>query len=98
MTLKAIITFAIALTGLVSPALGLERFEIITTQALQEMMTEREAGKRDFILVNTLDALIHEHHAIPGSVNIPWSRVTEMKDRLGSDRSRLIVTYCMGYR
>lgn len=84
--------------GVIFPAFGMERFEIITTQELQQMLKEREAGHQDFVLVNTLDALIYEHHSIPGSVNIPWSRVSEMADRLGPDRNRLIITYCMGYR
>ena len=86
------------LAGLLSPAAGMERFEIMTTQELQQLLAEREAGKLDFILVNTLDALIYGHHSIPGSINIPWSRVSDLADRLGSDRERLIITYCMGYR
>jgi 3-mercaptopyruvate sulfurtransferase SseA len=88
----------LVLTGLVSSAHGLERFEIITTQELQQMLTERAAGNQDFVLVNTLDSLIYEHQSIPGSINIPWSRAAGLADRLGSDRNRLVVTYCMGYR
>ena len=98
--MKTILKLALllALATPVAPARGLERFEIITTRQLQQMMAERTAGKRDFVLVNTLDALIHAHHAIPGSINIPWSRVAELHARLGTDRTRLIITYCMGYR
>ncbi|BBO68991.1 hypothetical protein DSCA_29210 [Desulfosarcina alkanivorans] len=97
---KRITTLALLLilTGLVPSARGLERFEIITTQELQRMLTERAAGNQDFALVNTLDALIYEHLSIPGSINIPWSRVADLTDRLGSYRNRLVVTYCMGYR
>lgn len=98
MIIHAIIALSLLLTCLASPAQGLERFEIITTQELQQMLHERESGDRDFVLVNTLDTLIYEHHSIPGSVNIPWSRVTEMKGLLGTDQNRLIITYCMGYR
>lgn len=93
-----VIAISIVLTGLASTAHGLERFEIITTQELQQILTEREAGHLDFVLVNTLDTLIYEHHSIPGSINIPWSRVAEMRDRLGPKQDRLIITYCMGYR
>ena len=84
--------------GLSASVQALERFEIVTTLELQELMAERDAGRLDFFLVNTLDTLIHEHHAIPGSVNIPWSRVSTAADRLGHNRDRLIITYCMGYR
>ena len=77
---------------------GMERFEIVTTQQLQQMLKERSENRLDFALVNTLDTLIYEHHSIPGSINIPWSRVSKHVDRLGEDRDRLIVTYCMGYR
>ena len=77
------------------PASGaaLERFDIVTTQQLSEMLADRAAGKTDFLLVNALDGIIFRDAALPGSVNIPWSRLAELSDRLGADRDRLIVTY-----
>jgi 3-mercaptopyruvate sulfurtransferase SseA len=92
------VVLSLLLAGFVSPVLGLERFEIVTTQELKEMLKERTAGRQNFVLVNTLDTLIYEHHFIPGSINIPWSRIEELADRLGPDRNRLVITYCMGYR
>ena len=76
------------------PAVAMERFDIVTTQELAQMLAERDAGSRDFCLVITLDTMIYEHQSIPGSVNVPWSRVKELgAERLGPDRDRLIVTY-----
>ena len=76
-----------------SPVSSLERFEIITTEQLESLLAERRAGDVDFILVNALDEIIYRHHAIPGSINVPWSRVDETADRLGGDKDRLIITY-----
>jgi 3-mercaptopyruvate sulfurtransferase SseA len=97
-TLKLIITFSLILMGCVSAAQALERFEIVTTQELRQILAQRAKGMQDFVLVNSLDALIYNNHFIPGSVNIPWHRVTQKANHLGTDRNRLIITYCMGYR
>lgn len=74
------------------------RFPIVTTQNLQQLLEERSQGTMQFLLVNTLDMLIAEHHSIPGSVNIPWSRIAELSEQLGNNKEKLIITYCMGYR
>ncbi len=76
-----------------APVYGLERFEIITTQQLKQMLAEREAGNIDFLLVNSLDRLIYEHSAIPGSLNLPWSEASSGEKILGPDKDRMIVTY-----
>ncbi len=79
-------------------AVALERFDIITTKELQTMLQDRKEGKIDFLLLNTLDTLIADHHSIPGSINIPWSEVTKRAKELGNNKVKLIVTYCMGHR
>lgn len=81
-----------------SHAQALERFDIITTKELHALITQRGEGKIHFLLVNTLDTLIAGHHSIPGSINIPWSEITERAGELGRDKEKLIITYCMGYR
>ena len=83
---------AIAFNGV--PAAGaMDRFDIITTQQLEQMLAQREAGRLDFLLVNALDEIIFRDRCIPGSINLPWSKVPAFKDRLGADPGRLIVTY-----
>lgn len=84
---------ALLLIGGVQTAAAMERFELITTLELEQMLAQRQRGEIDFVLVNSLDELIYRHHAIPGSVNVPWSRVNELAGRLGTDKNRLIVTY-----
>ena len=95
---KILVAVVLFLLSLVNTGYTMERFEIISTHQLQQMLKERSEGKLDFVLVNSLDVLIYENLSIPGSVNIPWSRVSELADRLGNDKDKLIVTYCMGYR
>ena len=75
------------------PAWAMERFEIITTQQLEQMLAEREAGRINFLLVNSLDKLIADSIAIPGSVNVPWAEIHEKANLLGEDKDRLIVIY-----
>jgi 3-mercaptopyruvate sulfurtransferase SseA len=74
-------------------AVAMERFELITTQELEQMLVQRQMGEIDFVLVNSLDEIIFRSNSIPGSVNVPWSRVNEVADRLGSDKDKLIITY-----
>lgn len=81
-----------------SAVAAMERFDIVTTNQMKQMIDDRAAGRADFILVNTLDEIISLHSSIPGSVNLPWSRIGELQGRLGPDKDKLIVTYCMGYR
>ncbi len=81
------------------PALAMERFDLVTTRELVSLIEKKRLNKADFILVSTLDELIFKHQAIPGSVNIPWNRARNLAEKkLGPDRSRLVITYCMGYR
>jgi len=75
------------------PAKALERFDIVSTRQLKEMLRLREAGAVDFILVNSLDELIYRDAHIPGSINIPLARVDELIGRLGSDHNKLIIPY-----
>lgn len=72
---------------------ALERFDIITTEELEQMLAQRADGKLDFVLINALDEIIFRNASIPGSVNVPWSRVDETIDRLGNDRDKLMLTY-----
>ncbi len=76
-----------------STGLAMERFDIVTTEVLEKMLKDREKGQMTFVLVNTLDELIYRDRSIPGSANVPWSRVEETAHRLGPDKEKLIITY-----
>ncbi len=72
---------------------ALERFDLVTTEEMQQMLLQREKGAVNFLLVNCLDEMIFRDAHIPGSVNIPLSRHDQFIDRLGKDKNRLIITY-----
>ena len=74
-------------------SVALERFDIVTTQELERLLAQRQAGETDFVLVNALDEMIYRHTSIPGSINLPWSRMDQLVHRLGPDRNKLIITY-----
>lgn len=80
------------LTGIHSAA-AMERFDLVTTQELEQLLAARQKGEIDFFLVNALDEIIFRNVAIPGSINIPWSRVHEKSHRLGDNLDKLIITY-----
>ena len=82
-----------AVLFLKAPVFALERFDIVTTEEMRQMLDARAAGKIDFVLVNALDEIIYRHSSIPGSVNVPWSRVDTKADRLGEDKNKPIITY-----
>lgn len=75
------------------PAIALDRFDIITTQELEQMLKLRNQGKTDFVLVNSLDEIIFRHASIPGSINIPWYKVGDTIHQAGDDPEKLLVMY-----
>ncbi len=83
----------VLILSICSSAWGMERFEIVTTYELKQLLDDREAGIVDFILVNALDALIYEHHHIPGSINLPLHRVSDALSVLGKPKDRMIIIY-----
>ena len=91
-------TFLFVLLVGIHSAGAMERFDLVTTEELQQMLVARDKGEIDFLLVCTLDEIIYRDVAIPGSISVPWSRVDETIHLLGDDPGKLIVTYCMGYR
>ena len=92
--MKKIFCYTIVATLLfASVAFSMERFGIVTTQELRKMLDDRASGKTDFILVNSLDEIIYRNSSIPGSVNVPWSRLDKMSHRLGENKDRLVITY-----
>ena len=76
-----------------TPAYAMERFDIITTEELEQMLAARGRGDLDFVLANSLDEIIFLNASIPGSINIPWSRIDETVHRLGEDKDKRIIFY-----
>ncbi len=92
--MKSSLLFIITiLLFLPSSGAALERFDIITTAEMQQMLNDRESGKIDFLLVNGLDKMIYNHATIPGSINIPLSSYKQCSARLGTQKDKLIIPY-----
>ena len=91
-------TFLMLLLTGIHYAAAMERFDLVTTQELEQMLNARQKGEIDFLLVNVLDEIVFRNVTIPGSINIPWNLIHEKVHLLGDDPDKLIVTYCMGYR
>jgi len=83
------------LLSFVFPSLcfSLERFEIITTSEMQQLLDDRKNEKIDFLLVNALDEMIYRHSSIPGSISIPLNAFKQYAERLGDDPGKLIIPY-----
>jgi len=92
--MKKIVLVSILLLQMIClHVMALERFEIVTTEELVKMLAQRQSGQNDFVLVNTLDEIIYRNNSIPGSVNIPWSRIEKTIHRAGDDMEKLLVMY-----
>ncbi len=74
-------------------ALAMERFDIVTTEQMKQLLDDRTAGRTDFVLVNSLDEIIFRTASIPGSVNVPWYCAEKVGDRIGDPKDRLVITY-----
>lgn len=92
--MKKILLLSVGLTYFFTfSAAAMERFDIVTTEELSELLKQRAAGETDFLLVNALDELIFDSSSIPGSINVPWSKVDSLNHRLGADKDEPIITY-----
>jgi hypothetical protein len=71
----------------------------ISTAELARWVEERNAGARDFLLVDTLPATMYEEHHLPGAVNVPYAELKAhgAEPFYGPDKDRTIVVYCTGY-
>jgi len=81
-----------------SPAWTLERFDIVTTAELAELLEKRDKGEYDFLLINTLDELISQSASIPGSKRIPHWQLKDANTLHDKSPDLPVITYCLGYR
>lgn len=92
--MKAFIAILLMLLTCPIPSGAFERFDIVTTEQLREMLTARESqASADFLLVNTLDEIIYRNESIPGSVSLPWSNISNYKSILGDNKDKEIIFY-----
>jgi rhodanese-related sulfurtransferase len=50
--------------------------------------------KDNFLLVETLPAVIYHHSHLPGAINLPPDKVTDLAQALLPDKDAEIVVYC----
>ncbi len=60
----------------------------------RDELKEKLERSDDFILVETLPATAFEHAHLPGAINLPPDRVTELAPKLLPDKNAEIVVYC----
>ncbi len=48
----------------------------------------------EFLLVETLASTAYEHAHLPGAINLPPEKVTELSSKLLPDKSAAIIVYC----
>jgi rhodanese-related sulfurtransferase len=67
--------------------------QVIKTIARDELKAKLD--RRDnFLLVETLPQTAYEHVHLPGAINLPPDRVSELAPSLLPDKSADIVVYC----
>jgi hypothetical protein len=90
---KSILLFFFVLLAAPLNSSALERFEIITTSEMVQLLKDRKEGSIDFLLVNALDKMIYNHSSIPGSIHIPLDKLQDYANKLGSDTDKMIIPY-----
>ena len=66
---------------------------MLATISRDELKEKIDRGD-DFLLVETLPTVAFQHAHLPGALNLPPDRVTELASTLLPDKSAEIVVYC----
>ena len=78
---------------------GTGKLRMLTTSELDAWLRERDLGRRDFVLIDTLGPEHFAERRIRGSVNLPARDVDGKTARkvIGPDLDRAVVVYCSDY-
>ena len=60
----------------------------------RDELKEKIDRKDDFLLIETLAAATYHHAHLPGAINLPPEKVTELAPALLPDKHSEIVVYC----
>lgn len=66
---------------------------MVNTISRNELKQKMDGGE-DFMLVETLPANSFQHAHLPGAVNLPPDKVSELAPEVLPDKSANIVVYC----
>lgn len=71
----------------------------MTTAELRRWVEERDAGHRDFVILDTLGQESYHQHHLPGAIHMPADGINQEQARalVGADLERPVVVYCGGY-
>ena len=70
---------------------------VVSTIAREELKEKLERGDR-FFLLETLPEKYYRRAHLPGAMNLPPDRVSEVAPELVSDKSAEVVVYCGSFR
>ena len=70
---------------------------MVSTIAREELKEKLERGDRLFLL-ETLPETYYRRAHLPGAMNLPPDRVSEVAPELVSDKSAEVVVYCGSFR
>jgi rhodanese-related sulfurtransferase len=60
----------------------------------RDQLKQKIDRKDDFLLVETLPRVAYQHAHLPGAINLPPDRMTELAPNLLPERNAEIVVYC----
>jgi rhodanese-related sulfurtransferase len=66
----------------------------MATTITRDDLKQKIDRKDDFLLVETLPATAYHHNHLPGAINLPPDKVSELAAQLLPDKGAEIVVYC----
>lgn len=69
---------------------------MIATISREQLKEKMEQGE-DFVLIETLPNFAYLHGHLPGAINIPPDKVTQLAAVLIPDKRKEIIVYCSSF-
>jgi rhodanese-related sulfurtransferase len=66
----------------------------MATTITRDELKQKIDRKDDFLLVETLPATAYHHSHLPGAINLPPDKISELASQLLPDKAADIVVYC----
>jgi rhodanese-related sulfurtransferase len=66
----------------------------MTKTISRDELKQKIDHKDDFLLIETLPTTAYHHNHLPGAINLPPDRVSELAPQLLPDKGAEIVVYC----
>ncbi|MFH1243004.1 MAG: rhodanese-like domain-containing protein [Pseudomonadota bacterium] len=79
------------------PEMKVPEEQLISVKELEKLVAVGPE-KGGYTLVDSRPGIKYKEGHIPTAVSIPFPKMNEMKEKLPSDKSRMLVFYCEGFR